>query len=108
MGADNELDRIQKIMSSESKECLLNQSIEAKISISKRLGDYYLLKTVINGTECGQFIILKDEISIHVGIMTIKINLSDIKLKMIKGNNYLEIKNYEIINIDNILFLIFQ
>lgn len=98
MGADNELDRIQKIMSSESKECLLNQSIEAKISISKRLGDYYLLKTVINGTECGQFIILKDEISIHVGIMTIKINLSDIKLKMIKGNNYLEIKNYEIIN----------
>ena len=59
--------------------------------------NYLGLIVSIDNVKCDQFIIKKGKINIKNKIC-IKVKAIDIKLKMINSNNFLEIKNYEIID----------
>lgn len=97
MGVDYEkLEQIQKVLISNSKNELLNQFIEAKIIKYENLYNYYHLYIIFNGIQCNQFIISKKEFSTE--FKEIKIKLEDIKVKMIKNKNYIEIKHYNVIS----------
>ena len=58
---------------------------------------YFGLIVAIDNVKCDQFIIKKEENNI-ISNMCIKVKASNIKLKMISNNNFLEIKNYEVVD----------
>ena len=51
----------------------------------------------IDNVKCDQFILKKEENNM-ISNMCIKVKASNIKLKMISNNNFLEIKNYEVVD----------
>lgn len=59
--------------------------------------NYFGLLVAIDNVKCEQFIIKKEENNI-ISNMYIKVKASDIKLKMINNGNFLEIKNYEVVD----------
>ena len=92
----------------------LNMTKDSLFSLSKKKLEYsfelYVIKTneiksknyfgllvAIDNVKCDQFIIKKEENNI-ISNMYIKVKASDIKLKMINNGNFLEIKNYEVVD----------
>ena len=59
--------------------------------------NYFGLLVAIDNVKCEQFIIKKEENNI-ISNMYIKVKASHIKLKMINNGNFLEIKNYEVVD----------
>lgn len=84
---------IEEKLLSNSKDGL-NQSIEAKVLNVSSLDnyDFYNLTIVFYNFKFNQFIINKKDF--ESTITDIKIELKDLKLKMIKNNNYLLIRKY--------------
>ena len=98
MGSEyNKVKEIENKLLSNSKDGL-NQSIEAKVikALSLDKYDYYNLTIIFYNHKFNQFIINKNDFDIY--ITDIKIELKDLKLKMIQNVNYLVIKKYTIIN----------
>lgn len=96
----NKVNELEKKLLSHSKE-VLNQSIEAKVIKVSSLDkwDFYNLTIIFYNHKFNQFIINKN--NFNSSITDIKIELKDLKLKMIRSINYLLIKNYT--KIDNYL-----
>ena len=99
MGADTErleelgdLKNIEKILLSSSKEGL-NKYIEIIIYNFEYIieTNYFKSEIIYGNKKCNQFIIKKEDFIGHNNIQ-IRIKLRDIKLKMIKGINFLVIK----------------
>ena len=87
---------IQETLLSKSND-KINEHFEFYIinTIDIRNKTYIRLSIAIDGNKCDQFVIKKNIFSNF--IKYIKVNLKDIKLKMIYNKNYLEIKDYQII-----------
>ena len=102
MGIDYErirdIKEVEKILLSSSKE-FINESIEVVITNFEDIenSNYYKLEVIYDNKRCNQFIIKRDDFVKNNNI-EIKIKLKDIKLKMIYNVNYLQIKNYDILN----------
>ena len=89
----NEIQNIEEIISSRSNS-QINETIEAKVIKSKYIenSNFMNLTLYFNNIQCDQFIISENNFKIPVE--NIEIILKDIKLKMIKNKNYLEIRKY--------------
>ena len=94
---------IENINSLENKlrsnsEERMDQFIKARILKKEKINDSQFLKLslFILNVRCEQFAIKSGEIADF--IKNIQIKIKDIKLKMIHGINYLEIKNYSFLN----------
>ena len=102
MGSDYEriedIKDVEKLLLSSSEE-FINESFKIIIINFEDINNsnYYKLEAICYNKKCNQFIIKKDDFFKNNNI-EIKIKLKDIKLKMINGINYLQIKNYAIIN----------
>ena len=93
-----DIKEVEKILLSSSKE-FINESIEVSISNFEDIenSNYYKLEVIYDNKKSNQFIIKRDDF-IENNNIEIKIKLKDIKLKMVNSVNYLQIKNYDIIN----------
>ena len=89
----------EEILSSRFKS-QINNSIEAFILKYDELENcqFYRLSLYLANIESNQFIIKADDF--NTNIKNIEIKLKDLKLKMIRNNNFIEIKNYIILNKD--------
>ena len=98
MGQNNTtIDIMKDVLFSDSKERLEDSFIFHIIKmIDIKHENYLQMEICIDNCKCDQFIIKKREINDTIKSITVK--LKDIKLKMIKNRNYLEIKDYNVIN----------
>ena len=96
--------QVETILLSSSKEGL-NKHIEIIIYNYKHIigTNFYKLEIIFGNKKCNQFIIKKEDF-IENNNIQIRIKLKNIRLKMINSINYLEIKNYDIINKKIILY----
>ena len=93
-------DEINNILFSDSKENI-NNSYDLFILGEIEINSIYLrLDAALDNLRCKQFVIKKNN---YISFTHIKIKLKDIKLKMIENKNYLEIKEYIIINNEEII-----
>ena len=94
-------EEINNILFSNSKEKISN-SYDFYIlgEIEMNYCNYLRLDSAIDNLRCKQFIIKKKK---NVSFTHIKVKLRDIKLKMLDGKNYLEIKDYIVIQNNKIV-----
>ena len=94
-----EIKVFEEFFSSRTKS-QINNSIEAVILKYDELENcqFYILSLNLANIESNQFIIKADDF--NTNIKNIEIKLKDLKLKMIRNNNFIEIKNYIILNKD--------
>ena len=93
----NDIKNVEEILSSRSIS-QINESIEARVIKSKFIdkSNFINLSLYFNNIICDQFIINANNYKIPAE--NIEIKLKDIKLKMIKNNNYLEIRKFSELN----------
>ena len=93
----NDIKTIEELLSSREVN-QLNETIEAKVLKSEKMENHNFmnLSLYFKNVRCDQFIIKPNNLNILSE--NIEIKLKDIKLKMIKDINYLEIKKYSTLN----------
>ena len=91
------LEDINNILFSDSKE-QINNSYDFFILGEIEMCNYFRLDVAVGNFRCKQFIIKKKD---NKSFTQMKVKLKDIKLKMINNQNYLEIKDYTIIDGNN-------
>ena len=96
MGQNNSTINIMKeVLFSDSNEKLEYSFVFHITKIIDIKNENYLqLEISFDSNKCNQFIIKKQEI--NNAIKSIEVKLKDIKLKMIKNENFLEIKDYKV------------
>ena len=95
---ENKPNNLAEVFFSDEKK-FLNKSFEFHILDHMKIEEkgYLKLDIAIDNIKCNQFIIEEKNFNTNF-IKDIEVKFNDIKLKMINKNNYLEIKNYNVIN----------